>query len=178
MGTSLSGIIPLGKRIKMVEIFGYSTKGIPGLEIIGLKNLSRQIREKFVFIGKTKNIPIPLKRYVLCVESTVESEKLSDEDLRYLEFPLLLLYWSLAEVIHMGHLSDCLASGKIDPLGNLKSYEYPKEVLDWLALKGENSPLRLLVPRDCFVPQSLYKLPMEDVMEPLYRLNGKCSSEL
>ena len=46
MGTSLSGIIPLGKRIKMVEIFGYSTKGIPGLEIIGLKNLSRQIREK------------------------------------------------------------------------------------------------------------------------------------
>ncbi len=176
MGTSLSGIIPIGKRIKIVEVFGYSTKGIPGLEIIGLKNLSRQMREKFVFIGKIKNIPIPLKRYVLCVESTVDSEKLTDEELRFLEFPLLLLYWSLAGVIQMGNLSDCLASGKIDPNGNLKSYDFPKEILDWLALKGEKNPLRLLVPRSFSIPENLYKLPMEDVMEPLFRLDGECSS--
>lgn len=178
MGTSLYGIIPIGKRIKIVEVFGYSTKGIPGLEIIGLKNLSRTMKEKFVFIGKTKNISIPLKRYVLCVENGLDAEKMSEEELRNLELPLLLLYWTLAGVIQIGNLSDCYASGRVDPNGKVDCYTYSPEVLEWLASKGERSPLRLLLTKSISAPKHLYALPIEEVMEPLYRLDGQSSSEL
>lgn len=177
MGTSLYGVIPYGKRLKMVEIFGYSTKGIPGLEIVGLKNLARPIREKFVYLGKTHRISCPLRRYVLCVESALDTEKFTEEELRYLEFPLLLLYWSLAGVVQIGNLNDCFASGRIDPHGVLRSFEYPEEALYWLAARGERKPLRLLAPRELEVPEGLYKLPIEDVMEPLYRLDRESAGQ-
>lgn len=178
MGTSLFGIIPIGKRIKIVEIFGYSSKGIPGIEIIGLKNLSRTMKEKFVFIGKTKNISIPLKRYVLCVENGLESEKISEDELRYFELPLLLLYWTLAGVIQIGNLSDCYASGRVDPNGKIDCFSFSPEILEWLAAKGERVPLRLLLSNKLSAPKQLFTLPIEEVMDPLYRLNGQSSSEL
>lgn len=177
MGTSLYGVIPYGKRLKMVEIFGYSTKGIPGIEIVGLKNLARPIREKFVYLGKTRSVECPLRRYVLCVENALDDEKFNEDELRHLEFPLLLLYWSLAGVVQIGNLSDCFASGRIDPHGILRPFDFPDEALHWLAAKGARSPLRLLAPRDKELPEGLYKLPIEDVMEPLYRLDRESAGE-
>lgn len=177
MGTSLYGIMPYGKRLKIVEIFGYSTKGIPGLEIVGLKSLARPIREKFVYLGKTKDVKCPLRRYVLCVESSLDSDKFTEDELRYLEFPLLLLYWSLAGVVQIGNLTDCFASGRIDPNGFLTPYGFSSESLHWLAAKGARSPLRLLAPSELEVPEGLYKLPIEEVMSPLYKLDGECASE-
>ncbi len=178
MGTSLYGVIPVGKRLKIVEIFGYSTKGIPGLEIVGLKNLARPIREKFVYLGKTKEVTCPLRRYVLCVESALDSDKFTEDELRYLEFPLLLLYWSLAGIVQIGNLSDCFASGRIDPQGVMSPYEFSSEALHWLAAKGARSPLRLLAPAAMEVPEGLYKLPIEEVMEPLFRLDRESSGQL
>ncbi len=173
MGTSLYGVIPYGKRLKIVEIFGYSTKGIPGLEIVGLKSLARPMREKFVYLGKTKGVDCPLRRYILCVENALDDDKFTEDELRHLEFPLLLLYWSLAGVVQIGNLHDCFASGRIDPHGILRPYEFAPEALHWLAARSERHPLRLLAAQNTVLPAGLYKLPIEEVMAPLYRLNGE-----
>lgn len=172
MGTSLYGVLPFGKQLKIVEVFGYSTKGIPGVEIVGLKNLARPIREKFVYIGKTKDVDCPLRRYVLCVESSLDNDKFTEDELRHLEFPLLLLYWSLAGVVQIGNLNDCFASGRVDPHGVLRPFQFPNDALCWLAAKSERRPIRLLAPKDLELPNGLYKLPIEEVMAPLYRLDG------
>lgn len=171
MGTSLLGVVPYGKRLKMVEIFGYSSKGIPGIEIVGLKSLARPIKEKFVFLEKTREITCPLRRYVLCVESALDPDKFTEDELRHLEFPLLLLYWSLAGVVQIGNLSDCLATGRVDPHGIIRPYVFTEDSLHWLAAKSSRRPIRLLAGEKDELPDGLYKLPIEQVMAPLYALD-------
>lgn len=95
-----------------VNIFGNTSKGVPGIEIIGIGNQGRFIKEKFVQISKELNMRIPPLKYILCVEIN-ESMKLSKDDLANVELPLLITFWSLASQIPIKNLNDCLAFGKV-----------------------------------------------------------------
>ena len=110
METQIQSFYKSPQGIKFVSVFGYATKGVPGLEINGVGKLSRNIREKITFISRSRRLPIPLRRYVLCVDVN-EIQNSEPESLKWLEFPMLLLYWHMAGLVPISKLSDCLCSG-------------------------------------------------------------------
>lgn len=99
-----------------VTLFGYASKSVPGLEINGLGKYGKTLKEKIIFITRSRQLPIPLKRFVISTEYDVEADP---NVLRWLDLPVLLLYWYLAGHIRMGRLDNCLAVGSITPSGDI-----------------------------------------------------------
>ena len=90
----------MGSEIISVDIFGYSSRSVPGMEIYGLGSKGRLIREKINFV--TNNyVPMKkaMKRYVISIESSISEEKLKQNTHLILEFPIMLLYWAMADII-------------------------------------------------------------------------------
>ena len=99
-----------------LTLFGYASKSVPGLEINGLGKYGKTLKEKIIFITRSRQLPIPLKRFVISTEYDVENDP---NVLRWLDLPVLLLYWYLAGHIRMGRLDNCLAVGNITPAGDI-----------------------------------------------------------
>src|SRR5215217_7585557 len=106
-----------------VDIFGYASNGIPGIEIVGMGKHGRGVKEKFVYLSRQKKLKFPLKRFVLCVEGELEIKKFKEEEYRFLELPLLMMLWSLTGHLPLEHLEDCFASGKISVEGFVSPLE-------------------------------------------------------
>ena len=110
-----------------ISLFGYATKSLPGLEINGLGKYGKILKEKIIFITRSRQLPIPLKRFVISTEYELENDQ---ENLKNLDFPVILLYWYLAGLIQVGKLDNCVAVGAISPSGKLccksndKVFEY------------------------------------------------------
>lgn len=100
----------------MVTLFGYATKSLPGLEINGLGKYGKTLKEKIIFLTRSRQLPVPLKRFVISTEYDLDHDP---ETLRWLDLPILLLYWYLAGILPMGRLDNCLAVGHITPGGVL-----------------------------------------------------------
>lgn len=103
----------------LVTLFGYATKSVPGLEINGLGKYGKAIKEKIVFVTRTRQLQIPLKRFVLNVELTDELGDLESSSVKWLEYPLLLHYWFLAGLLPISKLDNCLAVGSLTPSGEV-----------------------------------------------------------
>jgi len=99
-----------------LTLFGYASKSVPGLEINGLGKYGKTLKEKIIFITRSRQLPIPLKRFVISTEYDMETDP---NVLRWLDLPVLLLYWYLAGHIRMGRLDNCLAVGNISPSGDI-----------------------------------------------------------
>lgn len=137
MQTRIKAIYPYQDHYKIVEPFGYATKGIPGLDIVISGKNGKMMKEKFIFLTKSAGLRLPLKHYVLCLE-----EDIKEEALAWLELPLFVLYLSLAEVLPIHHLEDCLCSGRVYPSGRLSSLLYPETLLEFLGKEhGEDKIL-------------------------------------
>lgn len=117
METQLQTCYFTKKGPSLVTLFGYSTKSIPGLEINGLGKYGKAIKEKIVFVTRTRGLQIPLKRFVLNVELTDELGDLESSSVKWLEYPLLLHYWFLAGLLPISKLDNCLAVGSLTPSG-------------------------------------------------------------
>jgi hypothetical protein len=125
-------------------IFGYQSRSLPGLEIIGPPAL-KMSREKIIFLTRELGLKVAANRFHLCVELGLggvttglrlprESEA-QKEILQWLELPLLILYWSLAGIIPLKRLTGCLSSGVISThktifLPEFHSLEKHKQVLE------------------------------------------------
>ena len=101
-----------------LTLFGYASKSVPGLEINGLGKYGKTLKEKIIFITRSRQLQIPLKRFVISTEYDIETDP---NVLRWLDLPVLLLYWYLAGHIRMGRLDNCLAVGSISPSGDVFS---------------------------------------------------------
>ncbi len=123
----LTGLFLSQGRAQTVQIFGHASRGIPGIEIIGLGPQSKLMKEKFVFLFKQMELKTPLKRFVLCVEKEIQMNK-DANDLTWLELPLFVLLSSLAEFIPITRLDDCYCSGRLNLIGEV-------EVPDQLIIK-------------------------------------------
>ena len=111
MENKINGVVRSQGRAQLVDLFGYSSKGLPGIEVVGIGNLGRALKEKFVYLSRQQHLKLPPRRYVLCVENR---EGLVDKDnFGPLEFPLLLLFWALAGQLPVARLDDCIAHGKV-----------------------------------------------------------------
>ena len=117
--SSTVGLYFTRSNLSKVNIFGYSNNGLPGIEILGLGGKGRSLKEKFIYLFRSQNRTIPLKRYVLVIEGLESVKKLLWEDLRWLELPIYLLLCSLCKFIPIKKLDNCLAVGKVDIDGHI-----------------------------------------------------------
>lgn len=117
MHKQMIGVIPNSGKIYFCEIFGYSSRGVPGLEIVGLGGRGKNIKEKFIYFNKCYGLSLPPLRFVLCVEDNfVTSNK--EALYRWLELPFLIMYWSMANILPIQNLGNCLSSGQISATGD------------------------------------------------------------
>ncbi len=127
MQTRIKAIYPYLDQYKIAEPFGYACKGIPGLDIMINGKSGKMMKEKFIFLTRSAGLRLPLKHFVLCLEDDV-----SDDSLSWVELPLFILYLSLAEILPIHHLEDCLCSGRVYASGSLHSLLYPQSFLSFL----------------------------------------------
>ena len=119
METQLQSCYFTKKGPSLVTLFGYATKSVPGLEINGLGKYGKAIKEKIVFVTRSRQLQIPLKRFVLNVEITDDLGDLEGSSVKWLEYPLLLHYWYLAGLLPISKLDNCLAIGSLTPNGEV-----------------------------------------------------------
>jgi hypothetical protein len=119
METQLQSCYFTKKGPSLVTLFGYATKSVPGLEINGLGKYGKSIKEKIVFVTRSRQLQIPLKRFVLNVEITDDLGDLESSSVKWLEYPLLLHYWYLAGLLPITKLDNCLAIGSLTPSGEV-----------------------------------------------------------
>lgn len=117
----INSIVPTGQDYKVVSLFGYRTNGIPGIEMKGLPNNQNIVREKLVYLSKMFGIKVPIRRFHLCIDIPKELLRMKKELIedRFLDLPLLLLYWSLAEVVKIQELEYVFSLGRIEPDGQI-----------------------------------------------------------
>lgn len=167
METQLQSCYFTKKGPSLVTLFGYATKSVPGLEINGLGKYGKAIKEKIVFVTRSRQLQIPLKRFVLNVELTDDLGDLESSSVKWLEYPLLLHYWYLAGLLPISKLDNCLAIGSLTPSGEVeepidaavvelcdendlhlissREIECPNGVIDGKDLFGEKGELRFVV---------------------------------
>lgn len=117
METQLQTCYFTKKGPALITLFGYATKSVPGLEINGLGRYGKAIKEKIVFVTRTRQLQIPLKRFVLNVELSDDLGGVESSSVKWLEYPLLLHYWFLAGLLPISKLDNCLAVGSLTPSG-------------------------------------------------------------
>ena len=138
METQLKSFVCTTKGQKVISIFGYTTKGVPGIEITGAGKHAKMIREKIIFLTRTRKLKIPVRRFVVCIDLSDIDEK-ENITLKNVEFPILLLYWYLAGLIPIKKLDDCICSGEIKTSGDILTKNVPIEVFK--ILKKELNPI-------------------------------------
>lgn len=158
METQLQTCYFTKKGPALVTLFGYSTKSVPGLEINGLGKFGRAIKEKIVFVTRTRGLQIPMKRFVLNAEITDELGDLESTSVKWLEYPLLLHYWFLAGLLPISKLDNCLAVGSLNPSGLVEEPLSPlvvelceKHHLHLISsFQGIDGPMGIIDGRDLF----------------------------
>jgi len=171
MNMRTKSLYPYAGQYFPVDIFGYSSHGIPGVEIVGVGRYARQMKEKFVYLSRKKNLKFPKRRFVLCVEGEIEGKKFKEEEYRYLELPLLMMLWSLTGHLPLEHLEDCFASGKVSVEGEvfplMLNEKQQKDLMDIFHL-AEDQCLKIIAPNGLSICEDYYHLPVEGLMESLH----------
>ena len=80
---------------------------------------SRQLKEKLIYLSRQQPEGLPLARFVLCLDENEETIKLKENQLRWLELPFLILFWSLAGLLPLEQLENCYSSGTIGVSGEI-----------------------------------------------------------
>lgn len=170
MNMRTKSLYPYAGQYCPVDIFGYSSHGIPGVEIVGVGRYARQMKEKFVYLSRKKNLKFPKRRFVLCVEGELEGKKFKEEEYRYLELPLLMMLWSLTGHLPLEHLEDCFASGKVSVEGEVTSLALSEseqgKLADIFRLEDDQA-LKIIAPTAMQIHEDYYHLPVEGLLESL-----------
>ncbi|MCY4644193.1 MAG: hypothetical protein OXB88_06200 [Bacteriovoracales bacterium] len=119
-----------------MDLFGYYTKGMPSLEVYSHGLKSKILKEKLLFLTKSTKMKLPPRRYVLCMD--IDKRHGSQMDVGDFELPFLILFWSLAEVIPIRRLDDCVCSGSISVSGLLCTKKLDSEYIRCLSHHQEN----------------------------------------
>lgn len=128
METQIRSYIATSTGVKTVNIFGYATKGVPGLEINGVGKLSKNIKEKLIYLTRTRKMKLPTKRFVICVDINDLDGDIPWCELKWLEFPILLAFWHLASLLPIRKLDDCLCAGWISSKGDIFQSNSPAKL--------------------------------------------------
>lgn len=119
---------------KLVDIFGYSSRSLPQLEIHAPLPIQKVLKQKILYLSKDRNLEIPAKRFVLCLDHG--GLRLDADQLFQLELPFLVLFWALAEVVQVKRLEDCICNGSISIDGTINSMNFNSVHLNILKQRG------------------------------------------
>lgn len=137
METQIYSYVQTPKGPKVITIFGYATRGVPGIEISGCGKLSKNIKEKLIYMTRARRLKLPTKRFVICIDLNDLEFDLPMSELKWIEFPVLLLFWYLAGLIPIKKLDDCVCAGWIDTRGDIYQTFTPN-ILEELMKKKVN----------------------------------------
>ncbi|MEX0799399.1 MAG: hypothetical protein WD025_08135 [Bacteriovoracaceae bacterium] len=132
METQVQSFYPSPIGIKFISVFGYSTKGVPGLEINGLGKFGKNLKEKIIYMNKIRKIKIPVRRVVISLDSNELDPSANWNQLKWLEFPTLLAFWHLVGAVKVSTLEDCLCAGEIKVGGEVIHLRPPPNFLNKL----------------------------------------------
>jgi len=124
MEIKINSLVLNRNNYQWCEVFGYTSKGQPGIEIIGLGAKGRAIKEKLTYLSKRRKLTFPVLRFVICIEG----DNLDKSDIEFLELPILLAFWSMAGVVPIKRLDHCFCSGRVSLEGQV-SYLKISEIL-------------------------------------------------
>lgn len=130
MNSQIYSYILLQEKVYPVQVYGYSTRSIPGLEIIGLQGQSKALKNKIIYFCRKNNLRIPPQRYVIGYEDFSFGEKLSSAKKTSLELPTLLLFLNLCGVLPLVKIENCFSSGTFTINGTLKNDQQVLNKLD------------------------------------------------
>jgi hypothetical protein len=170
MNMRTKSLYPFAGQYCPVDIFGYASNGIPGIEIVGLGKHTRGVKEKFIYLSRKRKLKFPLKRFVLCIEGEIEGKKFKEEEYKYLELPLLLMLWSLTGHLPLENLEDCFASGKVSVEGEVTSLEMElsdQGNLAELLNLGDGDVLKIIAPENSSILEKHYHLSLEGLFSSL-----------
>lgn len=163
MATRIQGVYPAGDKFKVVDIFGYATRGLPGIEIVGLGRYGRPIKEKFVYLSRLQQLKIPPRRYLICAELKDSGQS---DNIKWLELPLLMMFWSLADQLPIRNLDDCFCAGKVSVGGRVTNLEFERAVLEKVgATMSGVGHIKYIAPEDSYVPESILHLSIEGLLK-------------
>ena len=170
MNVKLKSYLNVGNKIVEVDLYGYSSRSIPGLEINGLGKRGKLIKEKINFIlnryFSTKN---SLKKYVISIESILPEEKLKIESID-LELPIFLIYLSLLEVLPVKNLDHCWSLGRLNVDFEVTS-PFLNSVLDLIESSTILKDKTLIAPRENYTYPGRF-IAWEDILKGIYKNNG------
>ncbi len=125
MQTEIKTYLETPSGITYLSIFGYANRGVPGLEINGAGRLSKNIKEKVIYLSKSLSLKTQAKRFVICVDINDVGSNIDKGELKFLEFPILLMFWYLSGIIPIKKLDNCLARGWFNVRGEIFQSPYP-----------------------------------------------------
>jgi hypothetical protein len=122
-------------QILISSIFGYTSRGVAGLEVKGMGSYGQLIKEKIVFYAKSKQLQCPRLKYVLCFDNSGGHHLTKIENKEQLELPCLMLFLLLSKQVQVSDFSDCFCLGRIGLDGEVEVSCYTHDFL--ATLKGE-----------------------------------------
>lgn len=123
------------------QLFGYSSKSLPAIEIVGMGKRGKILKEKIVYWLKKRKIRLPSKRYVICLESFYRLNFDDEDSVRWLELPSLVLLLVLAESIQLGDVDKCFCAGHLGLEGN---YYFPSDQLNLQEIEQTHTKEQLI----------------------------------
>ena len=136
MERRLKTFAPSLKGPQLIDLFGYSTRGMASLEVHAHPKISRLLKEKLLFLTKSRKMKLPSRRYTLCIDS--HQMHFQEGNLANFELPFLVLFWSLAEVLPIKNLQDCVCLGEVQINGEIVSQKLGQEHLTCLSQSNES----------------------------------------
>lgn len=120
--TKTNASIPRKSKRETLDVFGYTSKGLPGLEFIGFGEVSQILKERVMFFLKQSRIKLPLKRYVIILGSGEGQNKtISLEDSKWLGLSLLATVLKLADYLPNTDIEKNIYCGEITLTGHIIS---------------------------------------------------------
>lgn len=166
METKINAVIPTKTGHEILEIFAYSSKGMPGIEIIGLGKSGRALKEKIIYLSRLYRLRLPTRRYVICVDGENRGSPKSTDSLAHLELPIALIFWFLAGIVQVRRLDDCCASGSISLDGTIKEIDYTSAKL--IAYLRQHCDEMKIISKNDEVAETNFLLPLEAILPQIF----------
>ena len=172
MESQINAHLKTAHGTKIITIFGYSTKSLPGLEITGLGKEARIIKEKIIYITRMRKLSIPSRRYVICIDANSIKDEIGIDNLKWAEFPIMLLFWHMAGLIPMSRLEDCISSGQVKAEGEIVHYAADEDFHQELSKRFSAIEKRTLkyITRGDLAPKEMWAIDSSLLLEHIPNL--------
>jgi hypothetical protein len=141
MNQKINTIIESKKGRRVIQLFGYSSNGVPGLEILGLGAKGKIIKEKLIFVSRQFGLKFKAKRFVICIDE--DPSLIQGADWQGIEVPVGLLFWTIAGHLPLNNLEKCFACGRIELNGTIEEgfigEEELKTIQEYISIQDEKS---------------------------------------